>query len=156
MSYCDFALRLTGYGKLLGNKPSRVLGRITGGSFTQKLSRCATESQSPAHAARAPHRRCGAAGTLPWIGDDHPICDAVAMLLPADAAIEAAARQRGLDPALCERRPRQTSRAIGVKAPYQGFNRSRTEPLASCRASTACAATISAKASPRPFFLASS
>ncbi len=40
----------------------------------------------------------GPAGTLPWIGDDHPICDAVAMLLPAYEAIEAAARQRGLDP----------------------------------------------------------
>jgi glutamine---fructose-6-phosphate transaminase (isomerizing) len=40
----------------------------------------------------------GPAGTLPWIGDDHPICDAVAMLLPAYAAIEAAARRRGLDP----------------------------------------------------------
>jgi glutamine---fructose-6-phosphate transaminase (isomerizing) len=40
----------------------------------------------------------GPAGILPWIGDDHPICDAVAMLLPAYAAIEAAARQRGLDP----------------------------------------------------------
>jgi len=40
----------------------------------------------------------GPAGTLPWIGDDHPICDPVAMLLPAYAAIEAAARQRGLDP----------------------------------------------------------
>lgn len=40
----------------------------------------------------------GPAGTLPWIGDDHPICDVVAMLLPAYAAIEAAARRRGLDP----------------------------------------------------------
>jgi glucosamine--fructose-6-phosphate aminotransferase (isomerizing) len=40
----------------------------------------------------------GPAGTLPWIGDDHPICDAVAMLLPAYAAIEAEARRRGLDP----------------------------------------------------------
>jgi len=40
----------------------------------------------------------GPAGTLPWIGDDHPICDAVAMLLPPYAAIEAAARERGLDP----------------------------------------------------------
>ncbi len=38
------------------------------------------------------------AGTLPWIADDHPICDPVAMLLPAYAAIEAAARRRGLDP----------------------------------------------------------
>jgi glutamine---fructose-6-phosphate transaminase (isomerizing) len=40
----------------------------------------------------------GLAGTLPWIGDDHPICDPVAMLLPAYAAIEAEARSRGLDP----------------------------------------------------------
>jgi glutamine---fructose-6-phosphate transaminase (isomerizing) len=40
----------------------------------------------------------GPAGTLPWIGDDHPICDAVAMLLPAYAAIEKEARRRGLDP----------------------------------------------------------
>ena len=40
----------------------------------------------------------GPGGNLPWIDDDHPICDAVAMLLPAYAAIEAAARQRGLDP----------------------------------------------------------
>jgi glutamine---fructose-6-phosphate transaminase (isomerizing) len=40
----------------------------------------------------------GPAGTLPWIGDDHPICDAVAMLLPAYAAIEAAACRHGLDP----------------------------------------------------------
>jgi glutamine---fructose-6-phosphate transaminase (isomerizing) len=40
----------------------------------------------------------GPTGTLPWIGDDHPICDAVTMLMPAYAAIEAAARRRGLDP----------------------------------------------------------
>jgi glutamine---fructose-6-phosphate transaminase (isomerizing) len=40
----------------------------------------------------------GPGSTLPWIGDDHPICDAVAMLLPAYAAIEAEARRRGLDP----------------------------------------------------------
>jgi glucosamine--fructose-6-phosphate aminotransferase (isomerizing) len=40
----------------------------------------------------------GPSGTLPWIGDDHPICDAVVMLLPAYAAIEAEARRRGLDP----------------------------------------------------------
>ena len=40
----------------------------------------------------------GPRGTLPWIGDDHPICDAVAMLLPAYTAIEAAARRKGLDP----------------------------------------------------------
>jgi glucosamine--fructose-6-phosphate aminotransferase (isomerizing) len=40
----------------------------------------------------------GAAGTLPWIGDGHPACDPVAMLLPAYRAIEVAARRRGLDP----------------------------------------------------------
>ncbi|MFO7298219.1 MAG: SIS domain-containing protein [Pseudomonadota bacterium] len=36
--------------------------------------------------------------TLPWIGDDHPAFDPIVMLLPAYKAIEAAARQRGLDP----------------------------------------------------------
>jgi glucosamine--fructose-6-phosphate aminotransferase (isomerizing) len=40
----------------------------------------------------------GAGCTLPWIGDDHPICDPIAMLLPAYLAIEAAARAGGLDP----------------------------------------------------------
>jgi glucosamine--fructose-6-phosphate aminotransferase (isomerizing) len=40
----------------------------------------------------------GAVGTLPWIGDDHPICDPVLMLVPAYRAIEAAARRRGFDP----------------------------------------------------------
>lgn len=40
----------------------------------------------------------GPAGTLPWIGDDHPICDPVAMLIPAYLAIEQAAQQRGFDP----------------------------------------------------------
>jgi glutamine---fructose-6-phosphate transaminase (isomerizing) len=40
----------------------------------------------------------GAAGTLPWIGDDHPVCDPVLMLVPAYLAIEAAARRRGFDP----------------------------------------------------------
>jgi glutamine---fructose-6-phosphate transaminase (isomerizing) len=40
----------------------------------------------------------GPAGTLPWIGDDHPICDAMVMLLPPYAAIEAAASRQGLDP----------------------------------------------------------
>jgi glucosamine--fructose-6-phosphate aminotransferase (isomerizing) len=40
----------------------------------------------------------GPTGTLPWIGDDHPICDAIAMLLPPYAAIESEARRRGLDP----------------------------------------------------------
>ncbi|HET7803562.1 MAG TPA: SIS domain-containing protein [Pseudolabrys sp.] len=40
----------------------------------------------------------GAAGTLPWIGDGHPACDPVAMLVPAYRAIEAAACRRGFDP----------------------------------------------------------
>lgn len=40
----------------------------------------------------------GPSGTLPWIGDGHPICDPVAMLIPAYRAIEGAARRRGLDP----------------------------------------------------------
>jgi glutamine---fructose-6-phosphate transaminase (isomerizing) len=40
----------------------------------------------------------GAAGTLPWIGDGHPVCDPVIMLLPAYRAIEAVARRRGFDP----------------------------------------------------------
>ena len=37
-------------------------------------------------------------GTLPWIGSDDPICDAITMLLPAYATIEQAARDRGFDP----------------------------------------------------------
>jgi glutamine---fructose-6-phosphate transaminase (isomerizing) len=40
----------------------------------------------------------GPAGTLPWIGDDDPICDPVAMLIPAYRAIEMVARRCGLDP----------------------------------------------------------
>lgn len=40
----------------------------------------------------------GPAGTLPWIGDGHPICDPVLMLIPAYRAIEMAARWRGFDP----------------------------------------------------------
>lgn len=40
----------------------------------------------------------GPAGTLPWIGDGHPVCDPVLMLIPAYRAIEAAAQRRGLDP----------------------------------------------------------
>jgi glucosamine--fructose-6-phosphate aminotransferase (isomerizing) len=37
-------------------------------------------------------------GTLPWIGNDDPICDAITMLLPAYATLEQAARDRGFDP----------------------------------------------------------
>jgi len=37
-------------------------------------------------------------GTLPWIENDDPICDAITMLLPAYVAIEQAARDCGFDP----------------------------------------------------------
>jgi glucosamine--fructose-6-phosphate aminotransferase (isomerizing) len=40
----------------------------------------------------------GPRGTLPWIGDGHPVFDPVLMLIPAYRAIEAAARSRGFDP----------------------------------------------------------
>lgn len=40
----------------------------------------------------------GPEATLPWIGDEHPVCDPIAMLVPAYRAIEAAARRAGLDP----------------------------------------------------------
>jgi len=40
----------------------------------------------------------GTNATLPWIGDDHPVCDPIAMLLPAYRSIETATRARGFDP----------------------------------------------------------
>lgn len=40
----------------------------------------------------------GAQGVLPWIGDRHPACDPIVMLLPTYVALERAARRRGLDP----------------------------------------------------------
>jgi glucosamine--fructose-6-phosphate aminotransferase (isomerizing) len=40
----------------------------------------------------------GAQGALPWIGDRHPACDPIVMLLPTYSAIEQAARRRGVDP----------------------------------------------------------
>lgn len=40
----------------------------------------------------------GPACTLPWIGDSHPVCDPIVMLVPAYLAIELAARRRGFDP----------------------------------------------------------
>ncbi|MCW5736043.1 MAG: SIS domain-containing protein [Enhydrobacter sp.] len=40
----------------------------------------------------------GPAATLPWLDDDHPVCDPIAMLLPAYRAIEAAAHRMGMDP----------------------------------------------------------
>jgi len=43
--------------------------------------------------------RCGGgAAGLPWIGDDHAITDAIAMLAPAYRMIEITAQQLGLDP----------------------------------------------------------
>jgi glucosamine--fructose-6-phosphate aminotransferase (isomerizing) len=40
----------------------------------------------------------GPLATLPWLKDDHPVIDPIAMLMPAYRAIEWAARQAGLDP----------------------------------------------------------
>src|SRR3954452_13946954 len=40
----------------------------------------------------------GPSGALPWIGNEDPVCDAITMLLPAYAALEKAARDRGYDP----------------------------------------------------------
>jgi glutamine---fructose-6-phosphate transaminase (isomerizing) len=40
----------------------------------------------------------GPRGTLPWLGDDDPATDAIAMLVPAYRMIEAVARQFGFDP----------------------------------------------------------
>ena len=40
----------------------------------------------------------GPQSSLPWPGDDHPVCDPIVMLVPAYRAIETAARKRGLDP----------------------------------------------------------
>ncbi len=40
----------------------------------------------------------GPRGTLPWLGDDHPVTDAIAMLVPAYRMIEQIARQFGFDP----------------------------------------------------------
>lgn len=40
----------------------------------------------------------GRQGDLPWIGDRDPVCDPIAMLLPAYKALEGATRMRGFDP----------------------------------------------------------
>jgi len=40
----------------------------------------------------------GPESTLPWIGDDHPACDPITMLVPAYRSIEAETRRRGFDP----------------------------------------------------------
>jgi glucosamine--fructose-6-phosphate aminotransferase (isomerizing) len=50
-------------------------------------------------AAAVPVHDCGGPhGSLPWIGDAHPVTDAIAMLMPAYRMIEAAARAAGFDP----------------------------------------------------------
>lgn len=41
---------------------------------------------------------CGGKGALPWLGDDHPACDPISMLMPAYAMIEHEAVRRGYDP----------------------------------------------------------
>jgi glucosamine--fructose-6-phosphate aminotransferase (isomerizing) len=40
----------------------------------------------------------GSRRTLPWLGDDHPATDAIAMLVPAYRMIESTARRFGFDP----------------------------------------------------------
>jgi len=40
----------------------------------------------------------GPQSSLPWTGDDHPVCDPIVMLVPAYRAIEMAARKLGFDP----------------------------------------------------------
>lgn len=45
-----------------------------------------------------PHVCGGPRGTLPWLGDDDPVTDAIAMLVPAYRMIERTARQFGFDP----------------------------------------------------------
>ena len=40
----------------------------------------------------------GPRSTLAWLGDDHPVTDAIAMLIPAYRMIEATARRFGFDP----------------------------------------------------------
>ena len=50
-------------------------------------------------AAGQPVQVCGGKdGDLAWIGDDHPVTDAIAMLVPAYRMIERAARDAGFDP----------------------------------------------------------
>ena len=46
----------------------------------------------------APFLAGGPDSALPWIGDDHPVTDAIAMLVPAYRMIEHAARKLGYDP----------------------------------------------------------
>lgn len=57
-----------------------------------ELVRDLQKDSAPVFVAGGPH------ATLPWLGDDHPVCDSIAMLLPAYRAIESAVRNRGWDP----------------------------------------------------------
>lgn len=50
------------------------------------------QNAEPVYLAGAAH------GDLPWIGSDHPVTDAIALLMPAYACIEATARRMGFDP----------------------------------------------------------
>jgi len=56
------------------------------------LVRDLREAGEEVFSAGGPH------GLLPWIGDRHPACDPIVMLLPTYRAIEQVARRRGLDP----------------------------------------------------------
>lgn len=54
---------------------------------------------SDLRAGGIPVQCCGGPlGSLPWLEDDHPACDPIAMLVPAYRAIEREARRRGFDP----------------------------------------------------------
>lgn len=48
--------------------------------------------------AGVPIFMCGGSSEVPWIGDDHPALDPIAMLVPAYKVIEQEACRRGLDP----------------------------------------------------------
>ena len=57
-------------------------------SLTRELS----DSKIAVHLCGGPH------STVPWLGDDHPAIDAIAMLIPAYRMIERTARVCGFDP----------------------------------------------------------
>jgi glucosamine--fructose-6-phosphate aminotransferase (isomerizing) len=61
-------------------------------SATDGLVRDLAAAEETVFTTGGPH------GNLPWMGDDHPACDVIAMLLPAYNTIEAAARARDFDP----------------------------------------------------------
>lgn len=56
------------------------------------LARELSDSKIAVHLCGGPH------GTVPWLGDDHPAIDAIAMLVPAYRMIEQTARVYGFDP----------------------------------------------------------